>query len=183
MRPRSSRSPVAKGGLQKRGVSAGCEHSPLIFPRKAGSAGFFWKFLLPACPKAGSGLSTHEDSDIRCGCFQTESPPSIPAHKIQPPGFPQMPTLNWIGKDAVINHHLEVPFRLLKDVPDLGCGDPGSGNLIMEGDNLASTRRTTRATKDGPTTTTSTALFTRVGSEKSLARRGRPSTGTIVGFA
>jgi site-specific DNA-methyltransferase (adenine-specific)/adenine-specific DNA-methyltransferase len=47
-----------------------------------------------------------------------------------------MPTLNWIGKDAVINHHLEVPFRLLKDVPDLGCGDPGSGNLIMEGDNL-----------------------------------------------
>lgn len=47
-----------------------------------------------------------------------------------------MPTLNWIGKDAVINHHLEVPFHLLKDVPDLGCGDPGSGNLIVEGDNL-----------------------------------------------
>jgi adenine-specific DNA-methyltransferase len=48
-----------------------------------------------------------------------------------------MPTLNWIGKEAVINHHLEVPFRLLKDVPELGCGDPGSGNLIVEGDNLA----------------------------------------------
>jgi len=47
-----------------------------------------------------------------------------------------MPTLNWIGKDAVINHHLEVPFRLLKDVTELGCGDPGSGNLIVEGDNL-----------------------------------------------
>lgn len=47
-----------------------------------------------------------------------------------------MPTLNWIGKDAVINHHLDVPFHLLKDVPDLGCGDPGSGNLIVEGDNL-----------------------------------------------
>ena len=47
-----------------------------------------------------------------------------------------MPTLNWIGKDAVINHHLEVPFRLLKDVPELGCGDPGTGNLIVEGDNL-----------------------------------------------
>jgi adenine-specific DNA-methyltransferase len=47
-----------------------------------------------------------------------------------------MPTLNWIGKEAVINHHLEVPFRLLKDVPELGCGDPGSGNLIVEGDNL-----------------------------------------------
>jgi DNA modification methylase len=47
-----------------------------------------------------------------------------------------MPTLNWIGKDAVVNHHLQVPFRLLKDVPDLACGDPGSGNLIVEGDNL-----------------------------------------------
>jgi len=47
-----------------------------------------------------------------------------------------MPTLNWIGKEAVINHHLDVPFHLLKDVPDLGCGEPGSGNLIVEGDNL-----------------------------------------------
>ena len=25
-----------------------------------------------------------------------------------------MPTLNWIGKDAVVNHHNQVPFRLLK---------------------------------------------------------------------
>jgi len=24
-----------------------------------------------------------------------------------------MPTLNWIGKDAVINPHKQVPFRLL----------------------------------------------------------------------
>jgi len=47
-----------------------------------------------------------------------------------------MPTLNWIGKEAVINHHLDVPFHLLRDVPDLACGDPGSGNLIVEGDNL-----------------------------------------------
>ena len=47
-----------------------------------------------------------------------------------------MPTLNWIGKEAVVNHHQRVPFRLLKDVPDLACGDPGSGNLIVQGDNL-----------------------------------------------
>lgn len=47
-----------------------------------------------------------------------------------------MPTLNWIGKDAVVKHHLEVPFHLLKDVPDLSCGDPGTGNLIVQGDNL-----------------------------------------------
>ncbi|MFZ1269200.1 MAG: site-specific DNA-methyltransferase, partial [Anaerolineae bacterium] len=47
-----------------------------------------------------------------------------------------MPTLNWIGKDAVVNHHLQVPFHLLADVPELACGAPGSGNLIVEGDNL-----------------------------------------------
>jgi adenine-specific DNA-methyltransferase len=47
-----------------------------------------------------------------------------------------VPTLNWIGKEAVVNHHLHVPFHLLKDVADLGCGEPGNGNLIVEGDNL-----------------------------------------------
>ena len=47
-----------------------------------------------------------------------------------------MPTLNWIGKEAVVNHHHAVPFHLLKDVPELACGDPGSGNLIVQGDNL-----------------------------------------------
>jgi site-specific DNA-methyltransferase (adenine-specific)/adenine-specific DNA-methyltransferase len=47
-----------------------------------------------------------------------------------------MPTLDWIGKKAVINHHNEVPFHLLKDVPDISVGDPGSGNLLVEGDNL-----------------------------------------------
>lgn len=35
-----------------------------------------------------------------------------------------MPTLNWIGKEAVVNHHLSVPFHLLKDVPDLACDEP-----------------------------------------------------------
>jgi adenine-specific DNA-methyltransferase len=47
-----------------------------------------------------------------------------------------MPTLNWIGKEAVVKHHKEVPFRLLEPVPDLSCGDSGSGNLIVQGDNL-----------------------------------------------
>ena len=47
-----------------------------------------------------------------------------------------MPTLNWIGKEAVVNHHQQVPFHLLKDVPQLACGEPGDGNLIVQGDNL-----------------------------------------------
>ena len=47
-----------------------------------------------------------------------------------------MPVLNWIGKDAVVRHDAEVPFRLLHDVPELACGNADSGNLIVEGDNL-----------------------------------------------
>ena len=52
-----------------------------------------------------------------------------------------MPTLNWIGKDAVVKHHKEVPFRLLEPVPELSCDKVGadgtaSGNLIVQGDNL-----------------------------------------------
>lgn len=47
-----------------------------------------------------------------------------------------MPTLNWIGKDAVEKHHKEVPFRLLEPVEELSCGDKDSGNLILHGDNL-----------------------------------------------
>lgn len=47
-----------------------------------------------------------------------------------------MPTLDWIGKAAVVNHHHEVPFRLLKCRDDLSVGDPASGNLLVQGDNL-----------------------------------------------
>ncbi len=47
-----------------------------------------------------------------------------------------MPTLSWIGKDAVIKHHKDVPFRLLEPVPELSCGTADSGNLIVQGDNL-----------------------------------------------
>ncbi|MBZ0142444.1 MAG: site-specific DNA-methyltransferase, partial [Rhodocyclaceae bacterium] len=53
-----------------------------------------------------------------------------------------MPTLNWIGKEAVVKHHKEVPFRLLEPVPELSCekvgadGTVASGNLIVQGDNL-----------------------------------------------
>ena len=45
-----------------------------------------------------------------------------------------MPTLDWIGKDAVVKHHKDVPYRLLEPVAELSCGDPASGNLIVQGD-------------------------------------------------
>lgn len=48
-----------------------------------------------------------------------------------------MPTLDWIGKKAVVRHHAEVPFHLLKEEPALSCGgEAGAGNLIVQGDNL-----------------------------------------------
>ena len=51
-----------------------------------------------------------------------------------------MPTLNWIGKEAVINHHDEVPIHTLTHAPDRSLGaesEPlGTGNLLIEGDNL-----------------------------------------------
>ncbi|MDS4019367.1 MAG: site-specific DNA-methyltransferase [Candidatus Competibacter sp.] len=66
-----------------------------------------------------------------------------------------MPTLNWIGKEAVVKHHQDVPFRLLEPVPELSLPSPFGketgelslpsprrsegdfgGNLIVQGDNL-----------------------------------------------
>ena len=50
-----------------------------------------------------------------------------------------MPTLNWLGKDKVVNHHNDVPFRVLD--PQYTFGDSGSRvtdhqNQIIHGDNL-----------------------------------------------
>ena len=53
-----------------------------------------------------------------------------------------MPTLNWIGKEKVVSHHLDVPYRVLehkysfdaetgKSEDELNCG-----NKIIHGDNL-----------------------------------------------
>jgi adenine-specific DNA-methyltransferase len=47
-----------------------------------------------------------------------------------------MPTLDWIGKKAVLSHHREVPYRLLQADSALSAGDPSSANLLVQGDNL-----------------------------------------------
>ncbi len=52
-----------------------------------------------------------------------------------------MPTLEWIGKSKVINHHQDVPFRVLErkysfDENGLHNEDNGSENMIIRGDNL-----------------------------------------------
>ena len=52
-----------------------------------------------------------------------------------------MPTLHWIGKDKIINHHQEVPYKVLDHeygfsplTPKGGISD--CGNMIINGDNL-----------------------------------------------
>jgi DNA modification methylase len=45
-----------------------------------------------------------------------------------------MPTLDWLGKSKVINHHRDVPFRVLDRAYTFG--EPDSGNMIIRGDNL-----------------------------------------------
>ena len=52
-----------------------------------------------------------------------------------------MPTLEWIGKDKVANHHQEVPYRVLErqysyDEAGRHTEDNGSENMIIHGDNL-----------------------------------------------
>jgi len=45
-----------------------------------------------------------------------------------------MPTLEWIGKDKVVNHHKEVPFRVLEEKYTYNAEK--SENMIIRGDNL-----------------------------------------------
>ena len=52
-----------------------------------------------------------------------------------------MPTLEWIGKEKVVNHHLEVPYRVLErqysfDETGKHDEDNSSDNMIIHGDNL-----------------------------------------------
>ena len=52
-----------------------------------------------------------------------------------------MPTLEWTGKDKVMNHHQNVPFRVLErsysfDAAGHHKEDNGSENMIIHGDNL-----------------------------------------------
>ena len=47
-----------------------------------------------------------------------------------------MPSLDWIGKKKVINHHLDVPYRILEAKEHFNTKTE-SANKIIKGDNLA----------------------------------------------
>ena len=48
-----------------------------------------------------------------------------------------MPTLNWLTREEDIGAAGRVPYRLLEEIPELSAGDPGAGNMLIQGDNLA----------------------------------------------
>ena len=45
-----------------------------------------------------------------------------------------MPNLQRMGKDKVLNHHHEVPYRVLEH--KYNFGDKKTGSMIVHGDNL-----------------------------------------------
>ena len=50
----------------------------------------------------------------------------------------KMPMLKWAGKEKVVNHHNDVPFRVLERKWAFGDGACTNGeNMVIHGDNLA----------------------------------------------
>lgn len=47
-----------------------------------------------------------------------------------------MPLLDWLNKPDAVRTVQKVPYRLLEAVPDLSSGDPGTENMLIQGDNL-----------------------------------------------
>lgn len=47
-----------------------------------------------------------------------------------------MPTLQWLTRDEDVTAADAVPYKLLEEVPELGAGDPDTGNMLIQGDNL-----------------------------------------------
>jgi adenine-specific DNA-methyltransferase len=61
-----------------------------------------------------------------------------------------MPTLDWIGKSVVVNHHRDVRYRLLHCDKPASAGDSDAGDFLVQGDNLlgGENRRENRAQLD-----------------------------------
>ena len=46
-----------------------------------------------------------------------------------------MPTLNWIGKDKVVNHHLEVPFKVFEHSYGFDNGSQSEKEITIQIEN------------------------------------------------
>lgn len=60
------------------------------------------------------------------------------AYNLFAEGETKMPMLSWAGKSKVVNHHNDVPFKVLERKWAFGSdGASDDGNMIIHGDNLA----------------------------------------------
>jgi adenine-specific DNA-methyltransferase len=51
-----------------------------------------------------------------------------------------MPTLNWLTREQDLKAAANAEYRLLMEEEKYGYGDPDTGNLIVQGDNLEALR-------------------------------------------
>ena len=58
-----------------------------------------------------------------------------------------MPLLDWLNKDQAVKQANQVPYRLLQSVPELSYGDSNSENMLIQGDNLDSSARSSTVLK------------------------------------
>ena len=79
-------------------------------------------------------LSKFQENTQNIWNFQKNDVP-LRVNKQNSQKISHMPTLTWIGKEKVVNHHLDVPFRVLDRQYTFG-DTPDSGNKIIHGDNL-----------------------------------------------
>jgi hypothetical protein len=47
-----------------------------------------------------------------------------------------MPTLTWLTRESDLQLAQKAPYRLLEHAPELSFGDPDTGNMLIQGDNL-----------------------------------------------
>jgi hypothetical protein len=89
---------------------------------------------------ANEGYSTPVDAITMLGKVRPMIPSVVPkSHVIVitcPKVARRMPILNWLTCDREIGAAKGVPYRLLEEAPELSAGDPGAGNMQIQGDNL-----------------------------------------------
>ncbi len=75
-----------------------------------------------------------------CVCAVTGAVDAAPREVFDPcPRFRYtcpMPTLNWLTRTEAVTTASKIPYRLLEAVPELSYGDPDTGNMLIQGDNL-----------------------------------------------
>lgn len=47
-----------------------------------------------------------------------------------------MPLLHWLTRKEDLHRAARAPYRLLEEAPEISYGDPDTGNMLIQGDNL-----------------------------------------------